>query len=93
MRDRTRRAAQTVKQRDSALQQICINLCDQETAQQREARLHRMSERQSERLAVKSAEGRVARLQRTAHNTFNNDACINLCDQETAQQTKRSQTT
>ena len=42
-----------------------INLCDQETAQQREARLQRMSERHSEHLAVKSAKGREARLQRT----------------------------
>ena len=73
MRDRARHAAQTVEQQDSALQQRRINLCDQETAQQREARLHRMSEH----LAVESAEGREARLQRIARmlidNIFNND--------------------
>ena len=79
MRDRARRAAQTVEQRDSVLQQRHINLCDQETAQHREARLHRMSEHQSEHhsehLAFKSAEGREARLQRTVRmlTTFNSD--------------------
>ena len=62
MRDRARRAAQTVERRQSLLQQRHNRLAT-ESAEEREARLQQMSSRQRERLATESAEEREARLQ------------------------------